>query len=415
MTYSETITWLFEQFPAYHNLGKEAYNPGLKNIQELSAYFGNPHERLRFIHVGGTNGKGSVSNMSASILTESGERVGLFTSPHLFDFNERIRVNGLPIEEKFVIDFCVKIKANEWQIAPSFFEITWVMALCYFEEKKCSIVVAEVGLGGRLDATNIITPIASVITNIGLDHTSILGNTRAEIAYEKAGIIKRNIPLFLGEVDSETFPVFEDQAELNHAEIILKNKNAQIPDSMIGYQIGNYQLVSSIFDYLEKIGFNSSEEIRKQGLLNLHKNTGFWGRMEIVSHSPLTIVDCAHNAEGIDAFLSSISTLIRGKLHIIYGTSADKNLEEILSLFPREAAYYFTTFSNPRSIQLEDLKQKTNSFSQQSLFFKSPTIAYNTAQIAANKEDTILIFGSFFLVHDFFEVFFKKPLARNKI
>lgn len=414
MNYSETIDWLFQQFPAYHNLGAQAYNPGLKNIEELSAFFGNPETELRFIHVGGTNGKGSVSNMLASILTESSEKVGLFTSPHLFDFRERIRINGIPVDEQFVIEFCEKVRNHSWNIEPSFFEITWMMALSFFRQNNCSLVIAEVGLGGRLDATNIIRPLISVITNIGLDHVNILGETREKIAFEKAGIIKQGIPVVLGEVDPETFPVFESVSKALHASILLPDTDISLPDGIIGYQTGNYHIVSAVCDYLQEKGFSCDQETREKGIRNLKSNTGFFGRMEVIAQAPLTIVDCAHNAEGIHALIHSVEALNQGTLHCIYGTSSDKDLDAILDEFPENAHFYFTTFSNPRSTKLEDLKEKAGSRVEKKYFFNSPLTAYKQAQESANKADTILIFGSFFLVHDFFEVFFQKGLAETK-
>lgn len=414
MNYSETIDWLFQQFPAYHNLGAKAYNPGLKNIEELSAFFGNPERQLRFIHVGGTNGKGSVSNMLASILTESGEKVGLFTSPHLFDFTERIRINGLPIDQQFVIEFCEKVRNHSWNIEPSFFEITWMMALAFFHQNNCSIVVAEVGLGGRLDATNIIQPLISVITNIGLDHVNILGDTRAKIAFEKAGIIKKLVPVVVGEKDSETFPVFEAKAKEMQSEIILPKQDIRLPKEIIGYQKGNFTIVSAVCDYLETLGYKVDQATREKGIKNLKINTGFFGRMEIISHEPLTIVDCAHNAEGIHALFHSLQERSKGTFHCIYGTSSDKDLEAILDEFPKNAHFYFTPFSNPRSIRIGDLKEKVGSQVEKKLFFDSPLKALEKAQESANKADTILIFGSFFLVHDFFEVFFQKGLVKMK-
>jgi dihydrofolate synthase/folylpolyglutamate synthase len=415
MRYSEAVSWLFEQFPAYHNLGKDAYNPGLKNTAELCAFFGNPHHKLRFVHVGGTNGKGSVSNMTASILTETGETVGLFTSPHLFDFTERIRVNGEPIDEAFVVEFCKTVKQQHWKIVPSFFEITWVMALSYFEKKQCSIVVAEVGLGGRLDATNIITPLVSVITNISIEHTNLLGNTKREIAIEKAGIIKATIPVVIGERDEETLPVFQDKAMQCNSPMFFPNTEATIPTELLGYQQFNFQIVVTVCELLEQAGIPCTTEKRLLGIRNLRKNTGFWGRLERISSSPLILADCAHNAAGIQALFASLSDINHGKLHLIYGTSADKDLEAILPLFPLDANYYFTTFSNPRSIKLDSLIEKTQLQFKNANYFSSATEALKKAQTIANKEDTILIFGSFFLLHDFFEVFFQKGIAQNKI
>lgn len=407
MNYTETVSWLFEQFPAYHNLGEKAYNPGLKNIDELCAFFGNPHQDLRFIHIAGTNGKGSVSNFTASILQETGLKVGLFTSPHLFDFTERIRINGTPIEEQFVIDFCEQVRNQSWTIQPSFFEITWAMALVYFKEKKCEIVVTEVGLGGRLDATNIITPLLSVITNIGLDHTHILGETRAKIAFEKGGIIKKGIPVLLGEIDSETFPVFEALAKERGTEIIpAMGEN----ENYLGYQKRNIYLVEQICKQLNQQGFQISDENILKGINNVGKNTHFWGRLSLVSSEPLTIVDCAHNVEGINELMKSLPDS-KGTIHFIYGTSSDKDLAGILHLFPSDANYYITEFSSDRSAKLPYLKEKFENRFKNLHFFENPLEAYNSVQQVVNKEDILVIFGSFFLVHDFYSLFFPKRLA----
>lgn len=407
MNYTETVSWLFEQFPAYHNLGEKAYNPGLKNIDELCAFFGNPHQNLRFIHIAGTNGKGSVSNFTASILQETGLKVGLFTSPHLFDFTERIRINGTPIEEQFVIDFCEQVRNHSWTIQPSFFEITWAMALVYFKEKKCEIVVAEVGLGGRLDATNIITPILSVITNIGLDHTHILGDTRVKIAFEKGGIIKKGIPVLLGEIDSETFPVFEALAKERGTDIIpAMGEN----ENYLGYQKRNIYLVEQICKQLNQQGFQISDENILEGINNVGKNTHFWGRLSLVSSEPLTLVDCAHNVEGINELMKSLPDT-KGNIHFIYGTSSDKDLAGILHLFPSDANYYITEFSSERSAKLPYLKEKFENRFKNLHFFENPLEAYNSVQQVVNKEDILVIFGSFFLVHDFYSLFFPKRLA----
>jgi dihydrofolate synthase / folylpolyglutamate synthase len=413
MNYQETIQWLFEQFPAYHQLGQAAYNPGLKNIEELADFFGNPQQHLRFVHIGGTNGKGSTSNMLASILTESGEQTGLFTSPHLFDFTERIRVNGTRIEEQFVCDFCERVRAHQWKISPSFFEITWMMALAYFAHRNCSIVIAEVGLGGRLDATNIISPLLSIITNIGLDHTPILGDTRALIAQEKAGIIKTGVPVILGENDPETFPVFEQQAALVETRIIPLVDTVEYPKSIIGYQRGNFHIVQTACTYLQSIGFAIDQEIVQKGIVRLRHNTGFMGRMEIVAHEPFTLLDCAHNADGIRVLLESVLPA-KGNVHILYGTSSDKNIDEIIPLLPQDAHYYFTEFENPRSAKKEFLEAKFQNFGKKSKFFSHSKDALQSMQDSANKGDTLLIFGSFFLIHDFFEDFFQNVLAETK-
>lgn len=407
MTYEATITWLFEQFPAYHLQGVSAYKPSLDNIRTLAAAFGNPEKKLRFIHVAGTNGKGSTSNMLASILTESGEQTGLFTSPHIHDFRERIRINGECISEQFVIDFCAEVRQRTWEIQPSFFEITWLMALCYFRDCECSVVVAETGLGGRLDATNIITPLVSVITNISLDHTAILGNTRQEIAREKAGIIKENIPTVLGEPDQEILPVFEEIAKTNNSNLILPEKPEFVPDAIFGYQRINYQTVYTTIQQLRLLEFSISNETVERGINKLRQNTGFIGRLEQVRQEPLVILDVAHNPAGIRQTISSIREKLQGTLHIVYGTSSDKNISEIASELPSDARYYITTFQNPRSATLPQLTEVfTNRYANVN-FFENSFEAYKAAELIANKTDTILITGSFFLISDFFDFFFK--------
>ena len=410
MNYSETIDWLFQQFPAYHLLGQQAYNPGLKNTEELAEFFGNPQQKLRFVHVGGTNGKGSTSNMLASILTESGEKVGLFTSPHLFDFTERIRINGQPVDSAFVIAFCEKVRTHKWTIQPSFFEITWMMALSYFEAKKCSVVIAEVGLGGRLDATNIITPVLAVITNIGLDHTHLLGDTKAAIAQEKAGIIKKGIPVVIGEPDSALNQQFDSIIQQVGSTRIPLEPITDYPAGIIGYQKKNYQLVLTASTYLMQIGFQINNNSILKGIQRLKQNTGFIGRLELVDTAPNVYIDCAHNAHGIAELFQSIPSS-EGKLHLLYGTSSDKDLAEIAPLFPSNALYYFTTFSNERSASTAQLQMNFSEIGEKATFFENPLIAYQAMQHAANKNDTCVIFGSFFLIHDFFELFFQKTLA----
>lgn len=406
MTYAETLSWLFQQFPAYHLQGVSAYKPSLANIEALAAAFGNPEQSLRFVHVAGTNGKGSVSNMLASVFTESGERTGLFTSPHIHDFRERIRINGECISEQFVIDFCEKVRGKDLEVEPSFFEITWLMALCYFHEQQCSMVVAETGLGGRLDATNIIVPEIAVITNISLDHTNILGNTRPVIAREKAGIIKSSIPVVLGQADDEILPVIRTIAEERNAPIRIARSLLSYPAGIIGYQQENFDTVSAVIGELNGKGYAISATDIEKGIRNLRRNTGFFGRMEVVGYTPLILLDCAHNAAGISKMLESIPLSDDRQLHIVYGTSSDKDLEEIRNILPTEAHYYFTVFSNPRTATREQLEANFGKTGKSAFFFDQPLQALEKAKLAATKADTILIFGSFFLASDFFEVFF---------
>lgn len=405
-TYSETIEWLFHQFPAYHKIGAAAFKPDTDNCIRLCALFDNPHQKLQFIHIAGTNGKGSTSAMLASILQESGKKVGLFTSPHIEDFRERIRVDGIMISETEVVDFCQKINSFDLDFEPSFFEITWVMALVHFQREKCEICVIETGLGGRLDATNLITPILSIITNIGLEHTNFLGETLEKIAFEKAGIIKPDIPIIIGETLPETKPVFERIAQEKKSPIYFAEVNPSfLPINfplLGGYQVKNFKIIQTAIPILNKLNFSISKEHITQGLNHLTQNTGFRGRMQVIQTSPLTIMDVSHNYDGIKATLESIEILTKGKLHVVYGTSSDKDLASIFTLFPISASYYFTEFNNERSSKIEQLKTKAEQFKLNALFFQNALTALKEAQTAANKEDTILIFGSFFLISDFF-------------
>lgn len=405
MTYEATISWLFEQFPAYHIQGASAYKPSLANIQAMAAYFGNPHEAVRFVHVAGTNGKGSVSNMLAAVLTESGYKTGLFTSPHLFDFRERIRVNGLCIPETYVIQFCKQVQHHNWDIAPSFFEITWLMALCYFRDQACDIVVAETGLGGRLDATNIITPLVSVITSISMDHMNLLGDTKAAIAGEKAGIIKPGIPVIIGRDDDETAPVFRQKTTETSSQLIHAHPLDSYPENIIGYQRENFDTVFATIRTLRKNGIVIPEEHIYNGIYRLQQHTGFVGRLQIINSKPLTVIDSAHNPDGIRRTIESIREIQQGQLHILYGTSADKDLASILEVLPDNALYFVTEFSNPRSAKLPDLRHTFETFGKKALFFEDPEKAYEAMKQAASKQDTLLITGSFFLLSEFFPLF----------
>lgn len=409
MNYQETIDWLFAQFPAYHIQGVSAYKPGLENVTELAELFGNPHRKLRFIHVAGTNGKGSVSNMLASVMMESGEKTGLFTSPHIFDFTERIRINGEQINEGYVVDFCKKVRSFDLPVKPSFFEITWLMALCYFRDEGCTMVVAETGLGGRLDATNIVEPELSVITNIGLDHTNILGTTRKAIAFEKAGIIKRETPVVLGQFDPEILTVFEERASEENAEIVLASPPLSFPATIHGYQQENYATVATAVETLNRKGFSITTAQLGQGMEHLRQNTGFFGRMEVIGDKPKIILDCAHNADGIRKLLEHVNG---SRLRIVYGTSSDKDMTAIAALLPRNADYFFTVFSNPRSADIAQLRQHFGNTGKTRDFFENSLEALAAAKNSANEEDTILIFGSFFLAHDFFDFFSPKRLSK---
>lgn len=401
--YDEAVNWLFEQFPSYQNIGASAYKPGLSHVYQLAEAFGNPQNDLKFIHVAGSNGKGSVCSLLASTLKESGFKSGLFTSPHLVDFSERIRVNGQTIDPDFVVEFCQKVQCLQIEFDPSFFEITWVMALCYFKKCQTDICIIEVGLGGRLDATNIIQPLLSVITSISLEHQQFLGDTLELIAAEKAGIIKENIPVIIGEHKSNLKPVFEAIAQKHHSPIIWRDENVPLPDSfpLLGqYQIQNWQTVDAV---LKNLSFSEiTPNSIRAGLLNLQTNTGFYGRLQVIATHPRIIFDVSHNVDGIEQTLHYFQKEIsKGDLILLYGTSADKDLDQILPLFPKKTPFFFTEFSNQRSLKAPVWREKTEKVAFESHIFTNPSEALNEAKLLATKDSTILVFGSFFLIHDF--------------
>lgn len=405
-SYEATISWLFEQFPSYQNIGASAYKPDLGNIQSLCSFLHHPEKELRFIHVAGTNGKGSVSSMLASILTESGQKTGLFTSPHLIDFRERIRIDGSMIPASVVIEFCNQIRCNRWEVSPSFFEITFAMALWYFRKQGATICVIETGLGGRLDATNIIHPLLSVITNISLEHTQFLGNTLTSIAREKAGIIKQNTPVVIGESNNETATVFQQVASELSAPIIdctllTLSHNHQVP--LLGtYQQQNLKTVLQTLNALDSLGIQVRDHHIKNGLSHLHKNTGFMGRMQVIGVDPLTILDVSHNEDGIVKTLTSVKELNRGKLHLIYGASSDKDYETIISHFPKEAEVNFCIFRNQRSLSIKEFEKFNVRHATDYRIYQDVKTALSIVKERVNKDDTILILGSFFLIADFF-------------
>ncbi len=405
-SYEAVTAWLFQQFPAYFKIGEKAFKPTLDNTRKLIDFYRVDLSQLRFIHVAGTNGKGSVCNYLASILAESGERTGLFTSPHLKDYRERIRVNGTMISEAEVIAFCEPLqKPNALDFQPSFFEISWVMALDHFIRQKCTVCVIETGLGGRLDATNVITPMLSIITNISLEHTQILGNTVEQIAVEKAGIIKKGIPVLIGERDPKTVPVFERTAEERSAVLSFADRCEAFPDLFQGYfelpyQRRNFQTVFAASQILRQQGFDLSEEDLLNGVTNIRRNTGFAGRFQVVSTTPRIFLDVSHNEAGIRETLGHFTRDER--LTVVYGGSSDKDLDAIFGLFPKTFRYFFTTFPGGRSAGLEDLERLGSKYDLNANYFTDPQKALLEAKETVNKEDTILIFGSFFLVSCYF-------------
>ena len=402
MNYQETINWMFNQLPMYQLQGASAYKKDLTNAHLLTAHLDNPQEKIKCIHVAGTNGKGSTSHMLASILQEAGYKVGLYTSPHLKDFRERIKITGKDISEEFVTDFINEHKSFFESNDLSFFEMTVGLAFDYFAKEKVDIAVIEVGMGGRLDATNIITPMVSVITNIGLDHMQFLGNTLESIAFEKAGIIKSNIPVIIGEYTPETQPVFVAKAkECNSelffaADLIFENYTS---DLIGDYQIHNKKTVLQTIAVLntQKV-FKITPDDTKSGLLNVVKNTGLQGRWQQLSEFPKAICDTAHNRNGLEIVLNQIKKEDFDSLHIVLGVVNDKDLEDILPLFPKEANYYFCKPNIPRGLDPQILKQKAAHFDLKGEVYISVSEAYQRAIENATKSDFIYIGGSTFVV-----------------
>ena len=402
MNYQETTHWMFNQLPMYQTQGASAYKEDLTNILLLSDHLGNPEKNLQCIHVAGTNGKGSTSHMLSSILQEAGYKVGLYTSPHLKDFRERIKINGNDISEEFVCTFIDKHKSYFEKGAFSFFEMSVGLAFDYFAKEKVDIAIIEVGLGGRLDATNIITPLVSVITNIGLDHTQFLGNTLESIAFEKAGIIKPSIPVVIGEYTLETKPVFLAKAKECQSEIYFASDliSETFPSDLIGdYQTHNKKTVLQTISVLNQAKkYNITIENIQNGLLNVVKNTGLQGRWQQLEESPKVICDTAHNKNGLEIVLNQIQKETFDTLHIVLGVVNDKDLEEILPLFPKKAIYYFCKPNLPRGLDASILKQKASTFELNGEVYNSVSEAYKKALENASKSNFIYIGGSTFVV-----------------
>ena len=402
MNYQETTNWMFNQLPMYQTQGASAYKKDLTNTILLVNHLNNPQEKIKCIHVAGTNGKGSTSHMLASILQEAGYKVGLYTSPHLKDFRERIKINGVTVSENFVCDFINTHKVFFEENDMSFFEMSVGLAFDYFAKEKVDIAVIEVGLGGRLDATNIITPLVSVITNIGIDHTQFLGNTLEAIAGEKAGIIKPNIPVVIGEYTTETQPVFLAKAKANQAEIYFSSDliSEEFPSDLMGdYQTHNKKTVLQTIAVLNsQKEFKIFQEDIKSGLLQVVKNTGLQGRWQQLGDSPKVICDTAHNKNGLEIVMCQIQKEKFDTLHIVLGVVNDKDLDEVLPLFPKNAIYYFCKPNIPRGLDAAILYQKATTFGLHGEVFNSVSEAYKKALQIASKSDFIYIGGSTFVV-----------------
>jgi len=399
MTYKETLDWMFAQLPMYQQKGPEAFNAKLKNSLSMATHLKNPHLNFKTIHVAGTNGKGSSSHMLASILQEAGYKVGLYTSPHMKDFRERIKINGKSISQKSVIEFIEKNKAFLETNKLSFFEMSVGMALDYFSKEKVSIAIIEVGLGGRLDSTNIITPEISLITNIGLDHTDILGNTLAKISREKAGIIKPGVPVVISECQEEIAPVFEEIAKERNSVLVYADREnlKEYKTSLLGnYQNKNIKGVLATIKLLKE--FNISEEHIKRGLMKVVENTGLLGRWQVLHENPKVVCDTAHNIEGLTLVLEQANLEKFKTLHIVLGFVKEKNLDEILPLFPKDAIYYLARPSIPRGLNVVFLMKKASEFGLKGNRYDSIPMAYKAALSKAEKDDFIYIGGSTFTV-----------------
>ncbi len=402
MNYQETVNWMFNQLPMYQNIGKSAYKEDLTNTVLLANYLDNPERKLKCIHIAGTNGKGSTSHLLASILQEAGYNVGLYTSPHLKNYRERIKINNDEISEDFVVDFISKHKNFFEQNELSFFEMTVGLAFEYFDKSNVDIAIIEVGMGGRLDSTNIIKPLISVITNIGLDHTQFLGNTLSLIANEKAGIIKSNIPVVIGEYDTETKAVFVAKANDNNSEIFFASDLIQeiYPTVLLGdYQVSNIKTVLQTINVLksQKDFFVTDKNIQN-GLMNVIKNTNLQGRWHKIQENPKVICDTAHNKHGLEIVLKQIQKQQFEQLHFVFGVVNDKDLDSILGLFPKNAIYYFCKPNILRGLEAEILQNKCLEFGLIGSLNNSVAEAYANALSKSKANDMVFIGGSTFVV-----------------
>lgn len=422
MNYQETIEYLFNSTPVFEKVGAKAYKPGLQTTETLDKHFGHPHRQFKSIHVAGTNGKGSCSHTLAAILQSEGYKVGLFTSPHLVDFRERIRVNGECISEQYIIDFVEKERRFFEPLHPSFFELTTALAFKYFAEQKVDIAIIEVGLGGRLDCTNIITPILSIITNISKDHTQFLGNTLADIAGEKAGIIKPRVPVIIGEDLPETRPVFQQKAQKENSPIIFaQDENQQevqkaehingkmeyttrtwgkLTGELCGdYQTKNMNTILNAVKYLTLIK-NKGTSI-KYGISHVTELTGLMGRWQKIQDKPLVICDTGHNVGGWQYLAPQIKAQACRQLRIVFGMVDDKDVTTVMKMLPKDAIYYWTQATTKRAIKVEKIAELGTSLGLNGNVYPSVNKAFKAAQADAAKDDFIFVGGSSYIVADF--------------
>lgn len=422
MNFSDTLEYMYSLLPMYQRVGNTAFKKDLTNTIKLCEILGNPQDSINCIHIAGTNGKGSSAHMLASILQSAGYKTGLYTSPHLKSFTERIKVNGLEVDEQFVSDFIENIKNGIEEIQPSFFEITVAMAFEYFAKQSVDIAVIEVGLGGRFDSTNVITPMVSLITSIGLDHTDMLGETIAEIAFEKAGIIKEKVPVVISETQNETTPVFIEKANKMSAQLLFADKEYSISicsssfdhldiisrtdaaskvlstDLAGEYQIKNIPGVLKVVDLLNSHGLKITDEHLHNGFLNVKKNTGLLGRWQQLNEKPLTICDTVHNEAGIAFLIRQIRKIKYDKLYIIWGAVEGKDLHGIFRCLPKDAFYYFCQALIPRALDALELQKEASGFGLNGVVVKDVNLAIEKAREKAGRNDLVFIGGSNFII-----------------
>jgi len=426
MNYEETIEYLYNSAPMFQKVGSSAYKEGMENSFLIDSHLNHPHTCYKTIHVAGTNGKGSTSHLLASILQEAGYKVGLYTSPHLLDFRERIKINGQMISKEFIVNFIAEHSAFFETIQPSFFELTTGMAFAYFAKKKVDIAIIEVGLGGRLDCTNVISPILSIITNISLDHTNLLGNSEEEIAKEKAGIIKSNIPVIIGEAEGKVKDVFKEVYQAKNATdndskiIFVQQQNPILSSNLLpsGYwefetnkypelicELGGFaqeKNAATVLCAIDLLNTNLSISPKSvyKGFRYVLENTGLMGRWQILQHNPKIVLDTGHNIGGIQYIVQQLSAERFEKLHIVFGMVNDKDVSSVLSLLPENAVYYFTQAAIPRALNAESLQKQALEFGLKGENYSTVAAAFSAAKQAASKKDFIFVGGSTFIVAD---------------
>lgn len=422
MNYQETLNYLYNSTPVFEHVGAVAYKEGLQNTLALDKHFNHPHTNFKTIHIAGTNGKGSCSHSLASILQEAGYKVGLYTSPHLVDFRERIRVNGQCISKERVVKFVKDERKFFEPLHPSFFELTTALAFKYFDEQKVDIAIIEVGLGGRLDCTNIISPILSIITNISFDHTQFLGDTLAKIAAEKAGIIKKGVPVIIGEANEETRPVFQSKANEVNSDIVFAEDNAIVTSSspivdggrrynlsnnstLVGELSGDYQernmnTILCACNILKQMNIIKNDDIIAKGLTNICKNTGLLGRWQTIQNNPTVVCDTGHNVGGWNYLAPQIKRQQCNQLRIVFGMVDDKDINSVMFLLPQNAIYYWTQAESKRAIKAERVAEIAIKHDLRGEIFDNVEVAYTKALQDSNKDDFVFVGGSSYIVAD---------------